>query len=196
METLFSTAPFRKRPPRGKPLPTIIGRRWRDPWPPPTRDPDDIAVVATRLLATAGRLQTRLRRTARRHGVDPRVFRFLLLFAERTPPLRVTDVAEHMGVSNQTASRIVTLALEAGLVDLRSLNAIDGREVAVRLTVAGRDAVTRCLDAIRADAAHVGVEPRSARRGSSGAHGIRYMLRYGDRLDDDWAVLDRRVQGP
>jgi DNA-binding MarR family transcriptional regulator len=184
MEPLFSTAPIRERPPRGRPLRAVLGRRWYEPWPPPNRDPDDIAIVATRLLATAGRMETRLRRVARRHEVDRRVLRFLLLFAERKAPLRITDVADNMGVSLQTASRIVTRAIEAGLVDVVNSEPVDGREVAVRLTVAGRDAVTAGLDALRADAAEVGREPAPARHGSSGALGVRWYLRNGGPMDE------------
>jgi DNA-binding MarR family transcriptional regulator len=191
METLFSTAPIRRRPQRGQPLLPRLGRGWYDPWPPPTRDPDDVALAATRVLATAGRMQTCLRRVARGHGVDPRVFRFLLLFAERKAPLRIADVAENMGVSHQTASRIVTLALEAGLVDLLDLDAIDGRSVDVRLTVAGRDATLRCLNALRADAARVGVVPAPPRRRWSGAYGVRWYLRNAGPMDEGWAF-----QGP
>jgi hypothetical protein len=43
-------------------------------------------------------------------------------------------------------------ALSAGVVD-KFATPIDGREVAVRLRYAGRAAVVRCLDAVRADAA-------------------------------------------
>jgi DNA-binding MarR family transcriptional regulator len=190
METLFTTASIRSRPPRGQPLLAILGRGWWEPWPPPSRDPNDVALAATRLLATAGRMQTRLRRVARRYGVDPRVFRFLLLFAERKAPLRVTDVAENMGVSHQTASRIVTLALEAGLVDLLNSHAIDGRAVDVRLTVAGRDATVRCLDALRDDATKIGTTPSPPHRGWSGAYGVRHHLRYGGPMDEGWIRYD------
>jgi DNA-binding MarR family transcriptional regulator len=188
VETLFSTTPIRRRPPRGQPLLAMLGRRWYDPWPPPNRDPDDVALAATRLLATAGRMQTRLRHIARRHGVDPRVFRFLLLFAERKAPLRIADIAENMGVSHQTASRIVTLAIEAGLADLWNLGALDARSIDVRLTVAGRDATLRCLDALRGDAAKVGPTPAPPHRGWSGAYGVRQYLRYGGPMDEGWVI--------
>jgi len=111
------------------------------------------------------------------------MLRFLLLFAERTPPLRITDVATNMGVSRQNASRIVTRALEAGLADVLNDNCIDRREVSVRLTVAGRDATLRCLDAVRADAGDVGTEPEPPRRGWSGAYGIRWYLENAGPMD-------------
>jgi len=187
MDDLFSTTPIRRRPPRGEPLRAMLGQRWHDPWPPADRDPDDVAIAATRLLATAGRMETRLRRVARRHQVDRRVLRFLLLFAESKGTLRITDVADNMGISIQTASRIITRAIEAGLADLLNDECIDRRTVSVRLTVAGRDATTRCLDALRADATDVGVEPAPAQPGFSNASGIRWYLQYGPPMDGRWS---------
>jgi DNA-binding MarR family transcriptional regulator len=190
MDALFSTSPIRHRPPRGEPLRAILGRGWHEPWPPPDRDADDIAVRATRLLATAGRMETRLRRLARLHGVDRRVLRFLLLFAERKAPLRITDVADNLGVSLQTASRIVTRVIEAGLADLLNDNCIDRREVAVRLTVAGRNATIRCLEALRADAVEIASELAPARAGWSGAYGVRWYLQNAGPMDDGWVRYD------
>jgi DNA-binding MarR family transcriptional regulator len=191
MEPLFSTAPIRRRAPRRERWVAILGPRWFDPWPPPDRDPEDPALAATRLLATAGRMETRLRYVAREHGVDRRIMRFLLLFAERKAALRVTDVAENMGISRSTASRIVTRTLEAGLVDLLHTSERDGREVSVHLTVAGRDAAIRCLRAIRADAADVGTQAGPVHRGWSGAYGIRWYLKNAAPMDEGWML-----QGP
>lgn len=125
-----------------------------EPWPNRDRDPTDVAVVASRLLVASGRISTRLRSTARRHGVDPQLVRLLLLFTESNRPLRIGNVAELLGVSHATASRAATRAQAAGLVD-KFASSIDGREVTVRITVAGRAAVTRCLDVLRSDAAEV-----------------------------------------
>jgi DNA-binding MarR family transcriptional regulator len=187
MDPLFDTSPIRSRTPRRERAVAILGRRWYEPWPPIDRDTNDVAVAASRLLATAGRLQTRLRRIARRHGVDPRFLRFLLLFAETKSPLRVIDVADNLGVSDSTASRIVGRALDAGLVD-RINGPVDGREVAVRLAVAGRDATLRCLDAIRADAAAIARQPAAPRHGFSGAFGIRWYLRNAGPMDEGWTI--------
>jgi DNA-binding MarR family transcriptional regulator len=187
MGALFNAEPIRRRPPRGEPLRARLGRGWHDPWPPPDRDPDDVAVLATRLLATAGRMEGSLRRVARRHGVDRRLLRFVLLFAERKAPLRVTDVADNMGVSLQTAGRIVTRAFDAGLVDVLNADCIDRREVAVRLTVSGRGATLRSLDAIRADAAAIAAELAPPRRGSSGAYGLRGFLEKAGPMDEGWS---------
>jgi DNA-binding MarR family transcriptional regulator len=125
-----------------------------EPWPHRNREPADVAVVATRLLVASGRLSTRLRSIARDHRADLQLLRLLLLFAESNRPLRIGNVAELLGVSHATASRAAARAQAAGLVD-KFGTAIDGREVTVRITVTGRAAVTRCLDALRADAAEV-----------------------------------------
>ena len=190
MEPLFDMTPIRTRPPRGERLVPRRGPGCNDPWPPPGRSADDIAVVATRLLATAGRMQTRLQLIARQHGVDPRLVRFLLLFTERSAPLRITDVADNLGVSHPTAGRVVTRAMEAGLIDEIDFSPIDGREVSVRLTVAGRHATSRCLDALRAGAADLTTELNAAYRGDSGAFGIRWYLKHGPPMDG--AGLRRR----
>jgi DNA-binding MarR family transcriptional regulator len=186
MEPLFDIVPIRNRPPRGRRLPLRRGPGWYDPWPPPDRDPNDVALVTARLLATAGRTETRLRRVARAHGVDWRVCRFLLLFAERKAPLRVVDVAENMGISHPTAGRLVTRALEAGLVDLIDLSVIDGREVSVTLTVAGRDATNRCLDVLRDHAGALTTQLEPPHRGWSGAYGVRWYLRNAGPMDEGW----------
>jgi DNA-binding MarR family transcriptional regulator len=125
-----------------------------DPWPRRDRDPADVAVVASRLLVASGRNTTRVRAVAKRHGSDPQLVRLLLLFAESNRPLRIGNVAEMLGVSHTTASRTAKRAQAAGLVD-KFATSIDGREVTIRITVAGRHAVIRCLDALRPDAAEV-----------------------------------------
>ena len=109
-------------------------------------------MVATRLLVASGRLTTRLRALAREHRLDPQILRLLLLFAESDRPLRIGNAAEYLGVSHTTASRAATRAHAAGLID-KFATVIDRREVIIRITIDGRAAVTRCLDALRADAA-------------------------------------------
>ena len=121
-----------------------------DIWPRPDRDLDDVAVAAVRVLSAGGRITTRVHAVAKKHGVDPYLFRLLLLFIETNRPLTIGNVAELLGVSHSTASRVATRAHAAGLVD-KFGNPIDGREVAVRITVPGRSAATRCLDALRSD---------------------------------------------
>jgi DNA-binding MarR family transcriptional regulator len=128
--------------------------RNNEPWPQHGRDPADVALVASRLLVTSGRLSSRLRRIARKHRIDLRVVRLLLLFSESNRPLRIGNIAESLGVAHSTASRAATKAHAAGLID-KFGTAVDGREVTVRITPAGRAAITRCLDAMRSDAADV-----------------------------------------
>jgi DNA-binding MarR family transcriptional regulator len=154
MHELFSSEPI--RPPARRGERTVPMRRApaTESWPPPDRDPADVAVVAARLLSASGRIGSRLHATAREHQVDPYLLRLLLLFAESNQPLRIGNVAELLAVSHATASRAAKRAQAAGLVD-KFASSIDGREVIVRLTHSGRAAVTRCLDALRADAAEV-----------------------------------------
>ena len=125
-----------------------------DIWPRRNHDPADVAVVASRLLVASGRMTTRLRSVARTHGADPQLVRLLLLFAESNRPLRIGNVAEVLGVSHTTAGRLAARAQAAGLVD-KFGTTIDGREVTIRITAIGRVAVTRCLDALRAEAAEI-----------------------------------------
>jgi DNA-binding MarR family transcriptional regulator len=168
MDTLFSAEPIRPRAVRGQPALAMPRAKRDDIWPRRDRDPADVAVVASRLLVASGRINTRLRALARSHAVDPQLFRLLLLFAESNRPLRIGNVAELLGVSRTTAGRAATRAQAAGLID-KFATSIDGREVIVRITVSGRVAVTRCLDAIRADAAEVLGLARSATAHPRGA---------------------------
>jgi DNA-binding MarR family transcriptional regulator len=125
-----------------------------EPWPPRTRDAADIAVVASRLLATSGRLSNRVRSIAKKHHIDPHLMRLLLLFAESNRPLRIGNVADSLGVSHATASRTATRAHAAGLID-KFPTSIDGREVTIRVTAQGKAAVSRCLDVLRSAASEV-----------------------------------------
>jgi DNA-binding MarR family transcriptional regulator len=137
MELLFDREPMR--------------HRSTDVWPPRDRDPGDVAVLATRLLAASGRVETALSRLARERGVDRYVVRMLLLFTEANRPLRIGNIADRMGVPHSTASRAVSKARAAGLVT--KIHATDGRECDIRLTMRGRAAIERCLTALRPDAA-------------------------------------------
>ena len=154
MDELFSVAPVRPSAQRG--VRTLPMRRAapNDIWPPLDRDPYDVAVVASRLLSATGRIQSRLLAIARANGVDAHVFRLLLLFTESDRPVRIGNIADLLAVSHATASRTAKRAQAAGLVD-KFLCVTDRREVSVRLSVPGRAAVTRCLEALRPEAAEV-----------------------------------------
>jgi DNA-binding MarR family transcriptional regulator len=154
MDELFSDKAIRPPARRGERRVPMGRAPAGTVWPPRDRDSNDVAVVAARLLSTSGRLVHRVNATARRHDVDPYVVRLLLLFADHNRPLRIGNIAELLNVSHATAGRAATRAEVAGLVD-KFVSAIDGREVIVRLTYPGRAAVTRCLDAIRRDAAEI-----------------------------------------
>jgi DNA-binding MarR family transcriptional regulator len=154
MNALFSTEPIRPSVNHGERSVPMRRPRPGEVWPPTGHDPTDPAVVATRLLAVAGRLQTRVHALARTHAVDPYVLRMLLLFAESNCSLRVGNVAELLAVSKSTATRVVNKAQAAGLVDKFPV-LDDQREVVIRLSVPGREAATRCLEALRSDAAEL-----------------------------------------
>jgi DNA-binding MarR family transcriptional regulator len=152
MNELFSADPIRPAARRGEPDVPVRRAAPNDPWPPRDRDPADVAVVATRVLIASGRIRTRLRAIARSHGADPQLLALLLLFAESNRPLRIGNVAELLGVSHTTASRAAARAQAAGLVD-KLATPIDGREVTIRISLLGRAAITRCLAALRPEAA-------------------------------------------
>ena len=147
----FETTPVRFPARRGFASRPIRRATGNETWPPLDRDPHDIAVVAVRLLAANGRLRSMIRRAARRAEVEPDVVGLLLLFSETNGWLRIIDLAELLGVGRATASRLAVRAEAAGLID-KLTNSVDGREVACRLSLAGREAVTNCLELLRPDA--------------------------------------------
>jgi DNA-binding MarR family transcriptional regulator len=152
MNELFDTGPIRPVARRGERTVPMCRTTINDVWPPRDRDPSDVAVIATRVLVASGRFRTRLHATAREHGVDPQIISLLLLFAASKRPLRIGNVADLLGISHTTASRTAQRAQAAGLVDKFS-SPVDGREVTIRITMRGRAAVIRCLDALRPHAA-------------------------------------------
>lgn len=68
-----------------------------------------------------------------------------LAVEENGDPTAVTDVAATLGVTHSTASRLVTRAVDAGMVE-RASSPTDVRRAALRLTDAGR----RLVEASRA----------------------------------------------
>jgi DNA-binding MarR family transcriptional regulator len=178
MIELFSSEPIRPRARRGERAMPMRRAPASEVWPPRDRDRNDPAVVAARMLSTSGRLGRRVDETARRHHVDPLLMRLLLLFAEHERPLRIGNIAELLNVSHATASRTAARAQAAGLVD-KFESSIDRREVIVRLTYPGRAAVSRCLDAIRVDAAEVLKSPAPYLRRTSENAGWRAGVRIG-----------------
>ena len=131
----------------------VMNPTWRDPWPPPERDPVDIALLAARILIVAGQLRGAVRRAAREAGLAPDLAAFLLLFAERNRRLCIVDIADELGIGMATASRLAAKAHRARLID--KCGTIDGRAVTCRLTLTGRELTLRGLDALRADVAEV-----------------------------------------
>jgi DNA-binding MarR family transcriptional regulator len=150
----------RQPAPRGRSSARIA--RDREPWPPADRDPADIAVVAARILTVGGRLRSQIRGVARERGVPPDLVALLLLFAEKRGWLRIIDIADLLGIDKATASRLATRAETAGLID-KLTSSIDHREVACRLSVGGRNAVSAGLDSVRPHAKTV-LRPPNAQR--------------------------------
>ena len=148
MTQLFETQPVRPTARRGSSSVRIQRSRAAGQWPPPDRDPVDAALVAVGLLRVSGRIRSRLRAAAHAGGVEPRLVALLLLFAESNRTLRVIEITELLGVGRATGSRLATRAEAAGLIDKLTCS-IDEREVVCRLSLAGRVAVTRSLDALR-----------------------------------------------
>ena len=188
MDELFGIEPIRPRARRG--VRTVPMRRPADHdlWPRRDRDPSDVAILANRVLVLGERVfEGRLRVVARRHGVDPYIVRLLLLFAESNRPLRIGNVAELLGVSHPTASRAATRAHAAGLVDKFDYHDSTDERSRSRLTVAGRAAVVRCLDALRAEAAELLGLPRTATVHSRGAELAELLgpLPYLERTSDN-----------
>jgi DNA-binding MarR family transcriptional regulator len=179
MHELFSAEPVRLPARRGQRTMPMRRAPRGDCWPPHDRDPNDVALVAARLLVASGRLGHRLNATARKYDVDPYVFRLLLLFAEHDRELRIGNIAELLNVSQATATRVAARAYAAGLVD-KFTSPIDGREVDVGLSYPGRAAVGRCLDAIRSDASEVlGLGPLPTHSHTSEGAGHRAGIRAG-----------------
>jgi DNA-binding MarR family transcriptional regulator len=185
------------RPPARRGNSSIRIRRHHEPWPPIDRDPADLALVAARILRVSARLQSRMRRAARKEHVELDVLSLLLLFAETRRSLRVVDIAELLGMDKGTASRLASRADAAGLIDKRAV-AIDHRLVACTLSVAGCDAATASLAWLHPHAAAVLrhgdhewsravqtlLEPSTRPQGSNQQLGWRAAIRAGLRTDE------------
>ena len=75
-------------------------------------------------------------RVLRRHGIDHRIWRVLVMLQEQGPQ-SVHDLAAYGGFDRSTLSKIVNTAEERGFV-ARRIDRIDRRRSAVSLTDAGR----------------------------------------------------------
>jgi DNA-binding MarR family transcriptional regulator len=118
-------------------------------------DPDDIDTVTDAVL-TASRLLIAV--SARSiAAVDDMVtmpqFRLLVVLASRGP-LKLTTLADHLGVNPSTATRAVDRLITAHMVTRRT-NPASRREIVVDLTPAGHDVVTRVTERRRAEIARI-----------------------------------------
>ena len=91
-------------------------------------------------------------------------FRLLVLLANEDP-LKLTAIAEHLGVNPSTATRMVDRLVSAGLIE-RETNPLSRREVVVRLSRKGRTLVGSVTRRRRAEIAEiVGRMSETSRRG-------------------------------
>jgi DNA-binding MarR family transcriptional regulator len=118
-------------------------------------------------LAAAGAVGSSLRKELKRHGIDPKLARLVLLFYGRRP-LRAGEIAWRLNVSPATASRHLDRAERAGLVD-KLYDSMDRRGTWGRLTERGR--------ALRVEAERLLTAHRSFERpqGEHPARGWRAM---------------------
>jgi DNA-binding MarR family transcriptional regulator len=80
-------------------------------------------------------------------------FRMLVVLSGQAE-LKVSVLAEHLGVTSSTATRMIERLLASGLVT-RDVNPQSRREVVIALTPAGRQVVTRVTRKRRAEIARV-----------------------------------------
>jgi DNA-binding MarR family transcriptional regulator len=152
MEPPFDTTPVRPPARRGRTSAGVKGRFVLAHRV--SRDEDDIAIVAARMLTIAGRLQSRMRRSASAAQVESDVVALLLVFADLSGALRIVDIADLLGVNKATASRLATKAEVAGLID-KFTTEMDHREVRCRLSAAGDAALSVILEWLRPHATEV-----------------------------------------
>ena len=86
-----------------------------------------------------------------RHG-GPALMRMLAALADSPEPLTVSEIAEHIGVDQPRASRLVQQAVAHEQV-AREADPADARRTRVALAAAGREAVERVRASQRAEAA-------------------------------------------
>ncbi|HWB67705.1 MAG TPA: MarR family transcriptional regulator [Mycobacteriales bacterium] len=101
-----------------------------------TSAPASHAEVAARLRVAIARLARQLRQQSV-GGLSPSQWSAMITI-EDNEPVRIGDVAEREGVSAPTATRIVAVLEEAGMVS-RSSDPLDRRTAYIALTETGRE---------------------------------------------------------
>jgi len=135
--------------------------------PEDTADAIDDVDAVTDAVLTASRLLVAV--SARSiASVDDTItipqFRLLVLLANEGP-LKLTAIAEHLGVNPSTATRMVDRLVSAGLIE-RETNPASRREVVVRLSRKGRTLVGSVTKRRRGEIAEiVGRMSATSRRG-------------------------------
>lgn len=80
-------------------------------------------------------------------------FRMLVVLATRGP-MKLSVLADHLGVNPSTTTRMIDRLITTGMVD-RHINPVSRREVVVSLTPAGASVVTRVLQQRRREISRI-----------------------------------------
>lgn len=80
-------------------------------------------------------------------------FRMLVVLSTRGP-MKLSVLADHLGVNPSTTTRMIDRLIAAGMVD-RHVNPVSRREVVVSLTPAGASVVTRVLQQRRREISRI-----------------------------------------
>jgi MarR family transcriptional regulator for hemolysin len=112
---------------------------------------DTLNLCARELLEVMPLAMQDLRRTMRGHSSPDLRFPELrsLAFLRHNPGSNLTDLAEFIGVSLPSMSKLVDSLTYRGFID-RQPDAEDRRRVRLGLTEAGREVLTTALDAVKA----------------------------------------------
>ncbi|HUB25277.1 MAG TPA: MarR family transcriptional regulator [Tepidisphaeraceae bacterium] len=104
-----------------------------------TTKPADVEACAREVLDSSPPIQWFIRRNMRSHrgGLSMAQFRSLIR-ANRPPAASLSDVAEHLGASLPTTSRIVQGLVDKGLLSRQGCR-WDRRQITLELTAKGRD---------------------------------------------------------
>lgn len=113
--------------------------------------PDTPDQCARKLLDVMPLVMQELRRILRGHSRDDLRFPEVrsLAFLRHNPGSNLTDLAEYIGVSLPSMSKLVDSLTYRGLIDRRP-DAEDRRRVCLELTDAGREILASALDAVQA----------------------------------------------
>ncbi|HWJ64642.1 MAG TPA: MarR family transcriptional regulator [Acidimicrobiales bacterium] len=110
-----------------------------------TASPDDQALLANALIRSSFLTMAVLSKQAAAHDISLTQLRVLGILQDRC--LRMSELADYLGLDRSTISGLVDRLERRGLVE-RAPNAADGRSIDVRLTPVGSAAAERGADEI------------------------------------------------